>query len=522
VGVERGTTYQMWAQQNLVDKDIIPQADLIAYDGLNAMVTALNGGKVDLVLVGAQPAQQVVRRNRNIRIAGAGFNEQQMAIAARKGSTLIAQFNEALARIQTDGTFAELVDQYLGLTPSDVETGVPVINPEPEAAPEPPRCIYGMAYVADLNLDDKNMTAPPVMQPGQQFTKQWRVQNTGTCAWEADFQLAYVSGNRPEAQMGGTYVNVGRQIQPGQTWDVSVNLVAPQAYGTFQAFWRMRDSAKQYFGETIWVGIQVPDPNPPPPPPPPPPDSNVNLRADSTYIVAGQCTTIRWDVDNVNAVFFVDGNNVQGVGGHDSRTVCPTTTTTYALRVVYKDNSSVDYPITITVSPSSVSISFWADNTSIQSGQCTTLHWQVVNGKAVYLDQGSGEALVGGTDSIQICPTVTTTYVLRVERLDGGQEYRQVTVNVNSPTPAPSITTFTASSNEVVVNACVTLRWEAANTTSVNLSRSGVRLLQNAGPHSSYQDCLSQQGLYDYRLDAFGNGQTSQQLTVQVIGPQPK
>jgi hypothetical protein len=248
----------------------------------------------------------------------------------------------------------------------------------------------------------------------------------------------------------------------------------------------------------------------------------MNLRADSTYINAGQCTTIRWDVDNVNGVYFVDGSNVQGVGGHDSRTVCPTSTTTYAVRVVKKDNTSVDYPITIYVNPGSVTINFWSDSSSLQAGQCTNLHWQVVNGKAVYLNQGSGEALVAGTDTIQVCPKTTTTYTLRVERLDGGSEYRQLTIAVNTAPPPPSIEMFTVSSNQITPGSCVILRWTVKNANSVNLSRSGVLLLQNSGPQSSFQDCLTAQGIYDYRLDAFGSTQVSQKLTVQVSSPQPR
>ena len=114
------------------------------------------------------------------------------------------------------------------------------------------------------------MTAPPVMAPGQDFSKGWRLRNSGTCTWEADYAIAYVNGNRPEAQMGGVPTAVDHKVAPGETVDISVDLRAPQVYGTFQGFWQMRNSQNQYFGEVVWVGIQVPDPNPPPPPPPPP------------------------------------------------------------------------------------------------------------------------------------------------------------------------------------------------------------------------------------------------------------
>ncbi len=516
VGVERGTTYQSWAQQSLVDKGVIPQSNLVAYDNTSTMLTDVQKKKADVALMGLLPANDAVKRYSGLRIAGSKMNTQQFAIAARKGSTLVDQLNRALIQVQSDGTFAKLVDQYLNVKPSDVTPGGGVSQPVNKPAEEPsgpPPCIYGMQYVADLNLDDKNMTAPPVMQPGQKFTKSWRVKNSGTCAWEPDFSLNYVQGNRPEAQMGGQPVAVGRVVEPGQTIDLSVNLQAPQVYGTFQAFWQMRDNTGRYFGEVIWVGIQVLDPNAPAQPPPA--AVNPNLRADSTHINPGECTTIRWDIDNVSAVYFIDGGSSQGVGGHDSRVVCPTATTTYVLRVVLPDKSVKDFPITITVGGGPATINFWVDRSTINAGECTTLHWDVQNVQAVYLDNQG----VAGTDSKQVCPTTTTTYTLRVVRRDGVEETRQVVVNVvNSPVP-PSISSFTASANQIGLGQCVTLAWSVSNATAINLARGGAILQQNAPANGSHQDCPQQPGLYEYDLTAWGNGMVSQRVTVNVLGP---
>lgn len=523
VGVERGTTYEAWAQENLVDAGLIKQADLVTYDDVDVMVNALRTAKIDVVLIGYLTGQEMDKRYRDVRTAGAKVNQQRYAIAVRKGSTLAQQLNLALSQIQDDGTYDKLAKLYLNVDAQDIEPPSPDVQPTPQptvapaptpAGPAP--CEWGMAFVADLNLDDKNMTAPPVMKPGQSFTKSWRVRNVGTCAWEADFQIAFVRGNRAEAQMGGASVAVGKKVQPGETIDLSVKLTAPTVYGTFQAFWQMRTNTRQYFGEVVWVGVQVPDPNPPPPPPQPV-DVNPNLRADANWVNQGQCTTVRWDVDNVNNVFFVTNSQAQGVGGHDARSVCPSATTTYILRVVRKDNKSVDFPITINVNGSApLTINFWADTQNINAGQCTGLNWQVINGKAVYLNQGAGEALVGGSAKVQICPSNTTTYQLRVARNDGGNEIRSVTVSVNQAQPGPVITTFYPDRNEINLGECVNLGWGTANAGGVNLIRSGQTLVQGGQPNSSYQDCPQDFGLYEYVLVAYGNGQTSQKVTVNV------
>jgi polar amino acid transport system substrate-binding protein len=468
VGVERGTTYQTWAQQNLVDGGLSSQEDLFTFGDTSQMIRDLRNGTIDVALLGSLPARQFARRFADLRIGGQSLSQQEFAIAARKGSSLAPQFNKALLAVQSDGTFAELVELYLQVEPKEVtpqgpdaavdnENPPPTPTPEPTVTPAPkadaettqvapppppaPACLDGMAFLADLNYDDQNMTAPPILAPGQPFVKSWRVQNTGTCTWTPDYVVAYVNGNRPEARMGGAATPIGFTVAPGGLLDLSVSLVAPQAYGTFQGFWQMRNPLGQYFGQVMWVGIQVPDPNPPPPPPPPPPpgppppvppppppSGQPNLRADASYLSFGQCTTVRWDVDAVQAVYFIDGGNLEGVGGHDARTVCPSGTTTYYLRVVQNNGASTDYPITINVQGGGGGyyIDFWADQREINRGSCTTLRWETAGVQAVYLDNDG----VVGVGTRQVCPDNSKTYKLKVVRMDNGVETKEVKIKV--------------------------------------------------------------------------------------------
>jgi hypothetical protein len=67
--------------------------------------------------------------------------------------------------------------------------------------------------------------------------------------------------------------------------------------------------------------------------------------ADRTIVNQGQCTLLRWDVENVRKVY-LDG---EGVVGHDTRKVCPGATKTYTLHVVLKDGSTTDRPLRINV-----------------------------------------------------------------------------------------------------------------------------------------------------------------------------
>ncbi len=114
---------------------------------------------------------------------------------------------------------------------------------------------------------------------------------------------------------------------------------------------------------------------------------------------------------------------------------------------------------TATPSPTIV---FTADSTTINQGQCTTLRWSVQNVQAVWVypvGQPFDQFPVTGDGSMQVCPTFTTTYELRVLRTDGIVELRQVTVNVivTNPLANSSWIVSTINVNQIPVGATLTL-----------------------------------------------------------------
>ncbi len=100
-------------------------------------------------------------------------------------------------------------------------------------------------------------------------------------------------------------------------------------------------------GQSIMVPHPVPTNTPRPPTATPTSAGPIgpNLRADNNPIGYRECTMIRWDVDNIDSVYF-EG---QPVIGHDSRQVCPSEMTTYTLLVILLDGSQKSYTITINV-----------------------------------------------------------------------------------------------------------------------------------------------------------------------------
>ncbi len=153
-------------------------------------------------------------------------------------------------------------------------------SPTPQAppTPSPTVCIDGVQFVGDITGPDVTQ-----MQPGQGFTKTWKLRNTGSCSWGSGYILAFVGGS----QMG-VQGSVPIPYTPNNgTADISVPMVAPSTSGIHQGYWQMRNSKGQNFGPQIWVKINVatksvaPTPIPAPiPPTPNPPVASVFARID--------------------------------------------------------------------------------------------------------------------------------------------------------------------------------------------------------------------------------------------------
>jgi len=93
-----------------------------------------------------------------------------------------------------------------------------------------PGCVYA-TYVADITIIDGTL-----MFPGTVFTKTWRIKNSGSCKWDANFALIQVGGDRMGDQ---TRFPLTRVVYPGQEVDVSATLTAPTVNGKYSSAWRL-------------------------------------------------------------------------------------------------------------------------------------------------------------------------------------------------------------------------------------------------------------------------------------------
>ena len=261
VGVQRGSVYEKWAQDALVNTNLIPPEQLYAYIKPEQAVADLKANRLHVVIMDRQPAIQYLS-DPELVLAGESLHQQRLAIAMPAGAgALQSVINQALLDLQNEGRLSQLAQDYLNLRPEDI---IP-----------PPMCLDSMTFVSDINLDDENLTVFPEVNPGESFQKGWRIHNSGTCTWNEATFIKYVRGNDPAAQMEGQPTAISGKVEPGETYDLYVDLVAPQQAGEFVGYWQMHNAEGVPFGQTIWVAVQVigtpPDPTEPTEPQPPTP-----------------------------------------------------------------------------------------------------------------------------------------------------------------------------------------------------------------------------------------------------------
>ena len=161
------------------------------------------------------------------------------------------------------------------------------------------------------------------------------------------------------------------------------------------------------------------------------PQASISMSLSPSVIVEGQSATLTWNISNSTS------RSLSGVGSisaNSSLTVTPTSTTTYTINASYYSyNSDTESKtLTVYVKPE---ISVTLSPTTINSGQSATLSW-ATSGDASTMNIQPFPGSANLTGSINISPTITTTYTLTASG-NGGTDTEQVTITVNDP---PSVT----------------------------------------------------------------------------------
>ena len=163
--------------------------------------------------------------------------------------------------------------QLTAVNQGDPDSPINTPTPSPEIALDPTATFEiptltpeGVADEGEGPCDQvkfvKDVTIPDDMElePGEKFTKTWRLQNSGSCPWTIGYLLYLESGDSLGAPASKDLTS--EVIEPGDTIDVSLDLVAPFETGSYQGNWKLRNVKGEGFGigelaKPFWVKINV-------------------------------------------------------------------------------------------------------------------------------------------------------------------------------------------------------------------------------------------------------------------------
>lgn len=305
------------------------------------------------------------------------------------------------------------------VTPTFTPPPPPTLIPqEPPPTRLPTQCQDDQELVLELSLAPESDASYPVLPPGSQVEKGWRVRNTGDCTWDSAYLLAAKETN-PEWALTSQPVPVMQDITPGALYDFWIELTAPGTPGTHKAEWVLINGQGEAVGSPLTIGIEIaalPTETAQP---------KVTLIASPLEMLRGEDSIIAWSTIDAKAAYFYPFGQVwwqHPVEVNGSILVEPERTTTYELRAIMGDDSVEIRRITIEIepfdAPKITSFTLKPGNV-IDLGQCVDIHWRIdgrVNSVKVYRDGNFFVESQSELGTTWDCPARSGfyTYTLRV------------------------------------------------------------------------------------------------------------
>jgi len=109
-------------------------------------------------------------------------------------------------------------------------------------------CTNILSFIDDVTVEDGTS-----FLSNAQIDKQWLVRNDGTCDWDLNYKLQWVSGDPMSA-------NTTQALYParaGTQATIRVIFTAPAVVGEYESAWQAVDPEGNFFGDLIFIQIVV-------------------------------------------------------------------------------------------------------------------------------------------------------------------------------------------------------------------------------------------------------------------------
>jgi hypothetical protein len=164
--------------------------------------------------------------------------------------TCLALFLSACAPVLGTATPTTFYIRPSTPQPSPSEPASPGATPLASALTPTPAgpCTDNLTFIEDLTVPDGTQ-----VQPGQAIDKQWQVENSGTCNWDADYRLKLVNGD----PLGVPSEQALYPARAGVQVTLRILFTAPEQLGRHTSTWRAFDPQGRPFGDTFYVDVLV-------------------------------------------------------------------------------------------------------------------------------------------------------------------------------------------------------------------------------------------------------------------------
>lgn len=116
----------------------------------------------------------------------------------------------------------------------------PTATPIPPTATAVPIPCNAAQFIGDITVKDGT-----TLYAGENFVKTWQVKNIGSCSWTKDYKTFFFGGNQMSA---GSAIAFPQVVNPGESVNLSVSMVAPSNTGDFSGSWMLKAANGVVFG----------------------------------------------------------------------------------------------------------------------------------------------------------------------------------------------------------------------------------------------------------------------------------
>lgn len=111
-------------------------------------------------------------------------------------------------------------------------------------------CEDNLTFINDLTIPDGS-----AVKPGSALDKRWEVRNSGSCNWDARYQLRLTSGD----PMGANEQQALYPARAGTSPVIRIEFQAPMQPGSYRSAWQAFNPAGEEFGDPVFIDIIVTD-----------------------------------------------------------------------------------------------------------------------------------------------------------------------------------------------------------------------------------------------------------------------